>query len=95
MNLILEEAYKNTVVGAINTYIRIINEADKMNEMGLNIIDNEWYSYTRDDGKTFVAILKINGQEEEIIFTEKEWRSLNNNMFASKQLQNLQMRFRR
>ncbi|PGZ90951.1 hypothetical protein [Bacillus sp. AFS029533] len=94
MSFISGKIYKNQIVGTINTYIRMINESDKINESGIGIIDNEWYSYLEDGGKTFVAVLIINGKEEKFYFKEKEWKSLDLNMFENKQLQNLQKRIR-
>lgn len=94
MNKILDKVYKNQIVGTINTYIRMINESDKLNENGLGIIENEWYSYLEEDGKTFVAVLKINCQEEKFHFKEGEWKELNVNMFANEQLKKLQRRFK-
>lgn len=93
MSISLDEVYKNQIVGTINTYIRMINESDKMNKNGLGIIDNEWYSYLEEDEKTFVAILKIMDNEEKFYFKEWEWKGLNINMFANEQLQRLQRRF--
>lgn len=93
MNTSLEEIYKNQIVGTINTYIRMINDAARVNKKGINIIDNEWHSYLEEGGDTFVAILKINHIEEKFIFKEWEWKHLNINMFVNEQLQELHRRF--
>jgi hypothetical protein len=92
MGLILEEVYKNQIVGAINTYIRVINESDIYNEVGINKINNEWYSYLEDNGDTFVAILIIDGKEEKFRFKKHEWRTLNVNPLANPQLLQLKKR---
>ena len=93
MSISLDEMYKNQIVGAINTYIRMINQSDKFNQNGRGIIDNEWHSYVEGGGNTFVAILKIRNQEEKLYFKEWEWKGLNINMFVNEQLQHLQRRF--
>lgn len=85
--------FKNQIVGTINTYIRMINNTKKTNNENINIIDNEWHSYLEEEGETFVAILKIYDKEEKLFFKKCEWKDLNKNMFANKQLQNLQKRF--
>lgn len=88
--LILEEVFKNQIVGAINTYIRVINESNKLNEVGIGKINNEWYSYLEEGGDTFVAILNIDGNEEKFQFKKSEWKTLNANPLANPQL--LQLR---
>lgn len=93
MSISLEEIFKNQIVGTINTYIRMINDSERMNKKGLGIIDNKWHSYLEEGGDTFVAILKINNIEEKFFFKEWEWKDLNINMFANEQLQDLQKRF--
>lgn len=81
--------FKNQLVGAINSYIRTINESDKWNPEGLAIIGNEWQSTISQNGTTFIATLKINGKEENIIFQKEEWQSYKINIFANKQLRDL------
>lgn len=93
MSISLDEIYKNQIVGAINTYIRMINESDKLNINGLGIIDNEWHSYLEENGNTFVAILKIKNKEEKLYFKKWEWKGININMFSNEQLQSLLKRF--
>ncbi|HDR6244294.1 MULTISPECIES: hypothetical protein [Bacillus cereus group] len=93
MSISLDEVFKNQIIGAINTYIRMINDLAMENKEELEIIDNEWYSYLEEDGETFVAILKIYNIEEKFYFKEWEWKRLNINMFANEQLQDLQKRF--
>lgn len=93
MSISLEEIFKNQIVGTINTYIRMINVSERVNNKGPGIIDNEWHSYLEEGGDTFVAILKINNIEEKFYFKEWEWKDLNINMFANEQLKDLQKRF--
>jgi hypothetical protein len=92
MSISVEKIYKNQIVGAINTYIRLINETVSTNKNIIGIIDNEWHSYLDGEGETFVAILKINNKEEKLYFEKCEWKGLDINMFANEKLQELQKR---
>lgn len=93
VKLILEEVFKNKIIGAVNTYIRVINESDKLNEVGNGKINNEWYSYLEDDGDTFVVILNIGGNEEKFRFKKEEWKTLDVNPLINPQLLQLRKRF--
>ncbi|MEK4382284.1 hypothetical protein NSS70_10555 [Aeribacillus sp. FSL K6-2848] len=95
MRIDQEEHFRREVIGAINTYIRMINESDKWDPVGLGIIDNVWNSHLEDNGDTFVATLNIKGNKEKIYFKKDDWKSFNANMMANQQLQNLFNRFSR
>jgi hypothetical protein len=84
--IVLQEVFKGQIIGAINTYIRVVNESDKLNEVGNGRINNEWYSYLEEEGDTFVAILNIDGKEEKFHFKKSEWKTLNVNPLANPQL---------
>ncbi|MBG9716493.1 hypothetical protein [Bacillus cereus] len=93
MNISLEKHFKRQVFGAVNSYIRIINEYEEENKQGKGVIKNEWKCHLEDDGNTFVATLIIEGKEEKIYFQKNEWKSIHVNMLANVQLQALLKRF--
>jgi hypothetical protein len=88
----LEVHYMNEVIGAINTYIYMINKADKWEPEGKKIINNKWFFRLEDNRQTFVAKLTIKGVAECISFKDQEWRSLTANMLGNFKLKELYMR---
>ena len=86
------EIFKSAVIGAVNTYIRLINESDKYDEVGKGIIDNTWRSTITTDG-CFHIHLTINGNEETITLLNGEWNDLSVNHLAIEKLQRLAERF--
>jgi hypothetical protein len=81
----LEIHYKNEVIGAVNTFIQMINQADKWNPRGKGIIENHWYYYLQDNN-TFLVKLKINGVDEVLSFKKSEWKNLSANMLGNSKL---------
>jgi hypothetical protein len=86
MSMVTEQVFKDRMVGAINTCIRIINEFDKWDSVGKGIIENEWQSYIIEKDKTFVAILTILGSKQAIQFKQHEWFGVEVNIHANDQL---------
>jgi hypothetical protein len=84
----IETHYKNEVIGAINTFIQMINQADKWNPKGKGIIENNWH-YCLQDNNTFLAKLKINGNDEVLSFKKSEWKNLSANMLGNSKLKEL------
>lgn len=80
--------WKNEVIGAINTFIQMINQADKYNPEGKGIIDNNW-KYHIQDNHTFLAEIKINGRNEILSFEKSEWWNLRANMLGNLKLKEL------
>jgi len=87
------EIFKSAVVGAVNTYIRLINESDKYDVVGKGIIDNTWSSKITSDG-CFHIYLKVNGNEEVITLLNGEWNDISVNHLAIEKLQKLLERFK-
>ncbi|WP_121604898.1 hypothetical protein [Virgibacillus sp. Bac332] len=90
----LETHYKNEVIGAVNTFIQMINQADKWNPEGKKIIENNWH-YRLQDNNTFLAKLKINGADEVLSFQKSEWKNLSVNMLGNYKLKELYLRLSR
>lgn len=90
----LETHYKNEVIGAINTFIQMINQTDKWNPIGKGIIENEWH-YRIQNNNTFIAKLSINGVDEILSFQRSEWRNLSVNMLGNPKLSELYIRLSR
>lgn len=83
-----KEFYTKETVGAIKTYLKIINEeSEEIN--GSKPIDNNWY-YGIDGENNFQVTIKVNDIERRIIFEEKEWFSNNVNMLGNEKLEKLQ-----
>ncbi|NUH86250.1 hypothetical protein HUN92_21630 [Bacillus firmus] len=87
--MITEAIFKERIVGAINTCIRMINESDKWDLEGKGIIENEWHSYQIKNDHTFVAVLTILGQKQTILFKKEEWIGFDVNVAANVKLQEL------
>ncbi|MNJ48941.1 hypothetical protein D3C77_441510 [compost metagenome] len=81
------EHYKKAVVGAVNSYIRMINGDGK------ELIDNTWRSTVTDDG-TFHIHLIVQGREETITLQKDEWIGLDNNLLGNSKLKELANRFK-
>ncbi|MRX72777.1 hypothetical protein GJU40_11535 [Bacillus lacus] len=87
----IDTHYKNEVIGAVNTFIQMINQADKYNPEGKGIIDNNWH-YCLQDNHTFLVKLKINGINEVVSFEKLEWKNLSANMLVNIKLKELHER---
>jgi hypothetical protein len=85
----LEVHFKNEVIGAINTYINMINQVDKWEPEGKKIINKKWVYKIIDNNQTFVAKLTINGTDKIISFIGNEWRSFTSNMLGNPKLKEL------
>lgn len=86
MLMMTEQVFKERMVGAINTCIRIINESDKWDNVGKGIIENEWQSYILEEDNTFVAILTILSNKQVIQFKHYEWFGVEVNVHANYKL---------
>jgi hypothetical protein len=84
--MMTEQVFKDRMVGAINTCIRIINESDKWDSVGKGIIKNEWHSYINEKDNTFVAILTILRNKQTIEFKPDEWFGIDLNIHANEKL---------
>ncbi|RBP04489.1 hypothetical protein [Rossellomorea aquimaris] len=84
----IETHYKNEVIGAVNTFIQMINQSDKWNPKGKGIIRNNWH-YSIQSNNTFLAKLRINGFDEVLLFNKTEWNNLNANMLGNSKLKEL------
>lgn len=90
--MLTDEHFKKRIVGAINSYIRLINSSEK-NGTDYEIISSQWKSHLEDDKNTFVATLKVNGKEELLYFSYDEWKSINVDILQNAKLKNLTKRF--
>lgn len=81
-----EHVFKERMIGAINTCIRIINESDKWDSVGKGIIENEWQSYIIKEDSSFVVILTILGNKQAIQFRQHEWCGFEVNIHANDKL---------
>lgn len=86
------EHYKKSVVGAVNSYIRMINESDKYDVVGKGIIDTTWRSTITSDG-CFHIHLKVNGHDDTITLTSEEWNSPSANHMGNAKLKEFAERF--
>ncbi|KKD40886.1 hypothetical protein MHB66_18680 [Bacillus sp. FSL L8-0167] len=84
-----EEIFKDRIIGAINTCIRLINESDQWDIVGKGIIKNEWKSYVMDNEGTFVAELYILNNKKTLYFEKKEWFGAAVNIHDNKKLNEL------
>ena len=88
-----EELFVDTVRGAVDTYIRMINESEKNDIIGKGIIKPEWYYYIDTENEDFVILLEIRGLQKEIKLKKVEWKSYSSNMLGNVQLQQLAKRW--
>ncbi|MEB8638211.1 hypothetical protein P4H32_31740 [Bacillus cereus] len=90
--MLTDEHFKKRIIGAINSYIRLINSSVK-NESNDVIISSQWKSHLEDEKNTFVATLKVNGKEEMFYFYYDEWKTIDVDVFQNNKLKNLMNRF--
>lgn len=90
--LLTDEHFKKRIIGAINSYIRLINSSVK-NESNDEIISSQWKSHLEDEKNTFVATLKVNGKEELLYFSYDEWKTIDVDVLQNIKLKNLMNRF--
>ncbi|MDF9611874.1 hypothetical protein P5763_07280 [Bacillus cereus] len=83
------QIFKQRMVGAINTCIRMINESDKWDSEGKGIIANEWQSFISEEDNSFIAFLTILNKEKAIKFKHCEWFGYEVNVHANAQLNEL------
>ena len=89
MPVVTEQVFKERMIGAINTCIRIINESDNWDSVGKGIIENEWQSYILKEDNTFIAILTILNNKQVIQFKHHEWFGVEVNIHANDKLNDL------
>lgn len=90
--MLTDEHFKNRIIGAINSYIRLINSSVK-NESNGEIISSQWKSHLEDEKNTFVATLKVNGKEELLYFSYDEWKAIDVDVLQNIKLKNLRNKF--
>lgn len=90
--MLTDEHFKNRIIGAINSYIRLINSSVK-NESNDEIISSQWKSHLEDEKNTFVATLKVNGKEELLYFSYDEWKAIDVDVLQNIKLKNLRNKF--
>lgn len=83
------QIFKQRMVGAINTCIRMINESGKYDSVGKGIIANEWKSFISEEDNSFIAFLTILNKEKVIKFKHCEWLGYEVNVHDNVQLNEL------
>lgn len=85
------EHFTKRMIGAINSYIRLINStANVESEVR---VSKEWRFHFENSEKTFVATIKVYGIEERLYFELYEWKSLDHDILKNEKLRNLLKRF--
>ncbi|MDT9025099.1 hypothetical protein [Rossellomorea yichunensis] len=79
----------DAVRGAVDSYIRMINEAERDNLIGKAIIKPEWYYYIDPDNDDFVILLVVRGVQEKVTLKKGEWKSYQTNMLGNEKLMQL------
>ncbi|WMT41745.1 hypothetical protein RE628_04445 [Paenibacillus sp. D2_2] len=90
--MLTDEHFKKRIIGAINSYIRLINSSVK-SDSNDEIISSQWKSHLEDEKNTFVATLKVNGKEELLYFSYDEWKTYDVDVLKNNKLKNLMKRF--
>ncbi|KQL27508.1 hypothetical protein [Cytobacillus solani] len=83
----------DAVRGAVDSYIRMINEAEKDDINGKGIIKPEWYYYIDPSNEDFVILLEVRGFQEEITLKKSEWKSYQSNMLGNEKIKQLANRW--
>ncbi|MDG5789615.1 hypothetical protein QA612_19335 [Evansella sp. AB-P1] len=82
----MDDIYLKEAIGAINTYILMINDHTQT-LCGKKIIENKWYFYIKEN--TLITTLIVYEQEKEIKFFEIEWKGTKANMLGNPKLEDL------
>lgn len=83
----MEDFYLKEALGAVRTYVKMINDQSAEDGNGEKIIDNTWYYYIEDD--ELVVTLIIYGEKRVISFSKEEWKGPEANMLGNSKLENL------
>ncbi|HDR4706342.1 TPA: hypothetical protein QCQ87_001312 [Bacillus paranthracis] len=79
--------YLNEAIGAVNTYVKIINDHALEDGDGKEIINKVWHYNIEDEA--FIVILICYGKPKKIFFNKREWNHPEANMLANSKLERL------
>lgn len=85
----MSNLYEDFLVGAINTYIRIINETNALNGEEEQLIEDRYEYLVHPSTNNFHLFLVVERKQRELVFSEEEWDGPGKNALANSKLKQL------